>query len=355
MSKHQVFLVHGMGNFEKGWSASVKQLIVDCFARYPQLARDRYIDNFEFKEITYADVFESWRQQWKKDAAAAAKVVTALGLDGHAAARLVELASAPTGNRFWQTHVLDVVMYRFLMPLTEEVRRSVQAQIVGHIDHFPVNARPAYSVIAHSLGTAVSYETFHAMLTDPGGLPIAYRPVNVFAVANVSKSLWNRGGTCYPPEMGPSLSDHDGLCLRFANFSHALDPFSNFERFDPPPPSWFGTTAPPAAVYRSVELPAGDIQDFNVHGFEHYLGHPDVHVPLLRTLTKFDDLITDAEHEQAVAEWRKKLLTTKLRNQAQAELRKLLTGGSTGFGPEIESLLALRESILRLGKPDGES
>ena len=355
MAKHQIFLVHGMGNFEPGWSAGIKQQIIDTFGKYPKLAANHYVDNFEFKEINYDKVFENWRQQWKNDANKAAGALTALGLDGGAADNLVKLAQAPTGNSFWQTHVLDVVMYRYLMPLTEEVRRVVQEQIVGHIDRFPANARPSFSVIAHSLGTAVTYETFHAMLTDPGGLPIGYRPVNFFAIANVIRPLWNRGGTCYPPEMGPNLADHVGLCFHFGNYHHALDPFCHVDPFTPPEPSWFDPVVPVDEVYHDTEICAQDIQYFNVHAMEHYLSHPDVHVPILRQLVKWDGVITAQEHQAALVEWRKATLTGQALTQTNSALNNLLVGSTSGFAAEIDAFLKFRNAVLIASKKDGES
>jgi len=102
-------------------------------------------------------------------------------------------------------------------------------------------------------------------------------------------------------------------------------------------------------------LPADDIQDLNVHAFEHYLGHPDVHVPILRLLTGFPSLISDDEQAAAVAEWRRHRLVDQLRAQVQARLEGMRTGPTPGFGPEIVSLLAFREAVLQRGKPAGES
>jgi len=355
MAKHQIILIHGMGNFEAGWSGDAQKILVDKMNSYDNVKQGNFAAGFEFKEVTYSDVFEAWRQQWKTDAQAAAKSLTDLKLDSGAAEKLVGLAALPTGDDFWRTHVLDVVMYRYLMPLTEAVRRSVQTQIVGHIDSFPVNDRPRYSVVAHSLGTAVMYETYHAMLTDPGGLPGAYRPENFFAVSNVIKPLWNRGGTCYPLSLGPNLSDADGLCYRWGNFGHALDPFCNFDRFDPPDSSWFASSGPADAVYKNIVLPAEAIQNWNIHALEHYLGHPSVHVPLIRMLTAFDDIISDAELNDAATAWQNAALSEIERQATQAFLDKLNAPGSAGFVNEIDSILAFRDRVVKSGPTDGES
>src|SRR5215467_11975897 len=104
MAKHQVFLVHGMGNFEPGWSAGIQQKIRDTFADYKRLKDGGFASAFEFKEITYNRVFEKWREQWRDDAAAAAAAIGPNLLDQGVAKNLIEAAKAPTGTSFWQTH-----------------------------------------------------------------------------------------------------------------------------------------------------------------------------------------------------------------------------------------------------------
>jgi hypothetical protein len=240
------------------------------------------------------------------------------------------------------------------------VCRSVQNQILGHLRSFPPDDLPPYSVIAHSLGTAVVYETFHAMLTngaDGQSAPLgtALRPNNVFMVANTAKLLWNRGGSAYPPLMGPNLANGDGLCFRFAGFRHALDPVPAVDRFDPPN-TWFAPSAPRDAVYDDVKLPAEDVMQANVHAFEHYLSHPLVHVPILRALTGFDAGVQPDELDTAVAAWRDRSLTGQALTDARTSLEKLMLQRATAsFGQEIAMLIALRRLAADAELRDGES
>ncbi|MFO1337107.1 MAG: hypothetical protein U1F53_02550 [Burkholderiaceae bacterium] len=360
MSKHQVFLVHGMGDFELGWSEAVRGRIVEAFNNYPKLRDNGFADAFEFKEITYNPVFEGWRDQWRADAEAAAGALAATGLSSKAADTLIKGAASPAGSSFWQTHVLDVVGFRFLMPIAQTVYRSVQSQILGHLKSFPPDDVPPYSVIAHSLGTAVAYETFHAMLTngaDGQSAPLgtAFRPNNMFMVANTAKLLWNRGGSAYPAMMGPNLANGDGLSFYFASFRHALDPVPNVDRFDPPA-SWFAPTAPKDAVYADVVLPEGDLQQLNVHSFEHYLSHPMVHVPILRQLVGFDSVVSDAEMKAQLKLWREASLANQALAEAKSQLKDLLLARATeGWAKEIDMLLALRALVLASKVKDGES
>jgi hypothetical protein len=359
MAKHQVFLVHGMGNFEPGWSAVIRQKITDAFSAYKRLKEGGFASAFEFKEITYNRVFESWREQWRTDAAALAAAIGPNLLNQGVAKDLIAAAKAPTGTSFWQTHVLDVVMYRCLLPVTEAVCRSVQEQILGHLQSFPVGDRPPYSVIAHSLGTAVVYETFHAMLTSavgPDGLKLgsAFYPTNVFMISNVAKALWNRGGDLYTPDLGPNLTIGQGLCRFFGNYRHSLDPFSSFDPFVPTD-NWFAPTAPRGEVYEEVTLRADDMQEINIHSLEHYLGHPDVHAPILRTLVGWPDCISPADQNDALAEWRQKTLKKKALSDAQSQMKALLIKATDDWVSEVPMLQKLRELLLAQDSRDGES
>lgn len=357
MANHQVFLVHGMGNFETGWSEAVRKRLTDAFKLYPKLNDNGFLNDIDFKEITYNDSFEEWRQQWKQDAEAAAASLTAVQADSQAVKNLISAAGAPGADSFLASHVLDVVAFRFLGPIAQTVCRSVQSQILGHLRSFPANDVPRYSIVAHSLGTSVVYESFQAMLTqsvDGSQLTPAFRPENVFMLANTAKLLWNKGGSAYPAVMSPDLMDNRGLCFRFANFRHALDPVPAVDRFNPPD-DWFSPTAPKANVFRDDIIPADDIQDINVHAFEHYLSHPIVHAPILRTLTGFDNGISKAEFDESVKNWRAQRLAVQKLNKAKAQLQQLGVKATQDWAREIDMFKAIRQLVSASTMRDGES
>lgn len=349
MAKHQIFLVHGMGDFEPGWSAGIEQQLRDLFQKYPTARL--FADRFGYKEINYNRVFEKWRQQWKSDASALLSTLQDAKLDAAVAQRLLTLAGSAGGASFWQTHVLDVVLYRFLRAVAEEVWREVQTQILAHLTSF--QDRPNYSIVCHSLGTAVAYETLHAMITDSPPLPFGARPVNFIAVSNTARLLWNRGGDPYPVAMGPSFSDDRGMCLSFFNLRHALDPVCNVTPFHAPPDRWFPEPAMRDEVYIDVELAAADIRQANIHAMEHYLSHPDVHAPVLRRLTKTRLAVSAAEQQAAVAEWRATALKGAARSKATQALGALAVQASSNWLAELDMLYALRDRIA--AGADGEN
>jgi hypothetical protein len=349
MPKHQIFLVHGIGNYEPGWSGRLEKQFRGLFEQYPSLKNDRIGDAFDFKEVTYSQVFEKWQQQWRDDAnSLAGKLV---GLELGSAQKLIQLGGAPAGDKFWQTHVLDVVMYRFLMAVTQEVCLEVQSQILGHLRSF--SDPPLYSIVAHSLGTAVAYESMHALVNGTPVLPSTFRPVNFCALANTARLLWGRGGDEYTSKLGPSFMEDAGMCVWFFDAGHKLDPVWQVKPFHKPPTSWFPHPGSAAEVYTHCELPVADVQDLNVHAFEHYLGHPSIHVPILRALAGFDGAISKQEETAALQAWRKKTLPATALKKAQTSLQALLTGSSEDWKKEVQMLLDLRKLIGN--QADGET
>ena len=120
-----------------------------------------------------------------------------------------------------------------------------------------------------------------------------------------------------------------------------------------PPASWFKTQAPREDVYADITLRAADVQDENVHAFEHYLSHPAVHVHMLRRLTR-PSFITQDEHNAALREWRDNTLPAQQLAAAKAKLKGLVTGLGADWSSRIAVLQAVREIALNSKLKGGE-
>lgn len=359
MAKHQIFLIHGMGNYDNGWSLLMQEEIRKSFAAYRKLDALAMVDRFDLVEILYDDVFEKWRRMWKEDAAAAAGALSLLGLDSGVAGKLVSLAQSTEGDDFFRTHVLDVVLYRYVKQFQEEVNQNLRRKILDHLNAFPKGDLPQWSAVAHSLGTAVLHNTLHGMFTHPVDgvlLGDAYMPAYLFMIANVGKVLWNLGGDFYSSKVKPHPTETMGLCWRYCNFHHELDPFVRVDPFNPPK-SWFPEHVARERVFADVEIPKQDIQDLNVHGLTHYWTYPPVHVEILRTVTGVPELISDAERNTALAKWRKHTLAKKALNEAQDELRRLSKMKTDGWAEVVQRLFEFRDAVLEDGidKREGET
>lgn len=359
MAKHQVFVVHGMGNYSKDWSLDAQRTLTAAFSQYTLVKQLGLTNQFEFVEINYDPIFEEIRQQWKSNASTASVALAAAGLASSAANRLVELANGASGDDFWRTHALDVVLYRFMKPISERITQSVRLQILERLRAFPQNDPHTWSILGHSLGTAVVNDTLHAMFTQPVDgvlLGDSFKPDFVFMVANVAKLLWNRGGDFYSSRVRPHTVDSLGMCWRYCNFRHELDPFARVDPFDPPL-HWFPeglTPAQRATFYANVVIESKDVQDINVHGLNHYLSHPAVHSVLINTLLGFEAVLP-ADINKALVPWRQSRLSGTALNLTKGKLAALSPTPAQDWTRIVDMLTAFRTLVRNESTlPEGE-
>lgn len=348
MSKTIIFFVHGMGSYEDTWATGVKDQFKSLFAVYPGAASE--VDGFQLDSIWYDDVFEKWRTQWKEDAAKAAKAATQLGLDSGMAEELLRLAGSTSGDQFLKTHVLDVVLYRFVKQIRTEVQDRVASQILSRLDAAQGQDLTRWAVVAHSLGTSVMHDSLQAMFTGTPARPAlswSYSPWYLFMVANVGRVLWP-DGNFYRSEVRPHAADYKGMCYHYGNFRHALDPIPQVEPFHPPAPGWLPAGQKPDTLYTDVEIDASDVQELNVHSLSHYLSHPDVHIPILRTLC-WQTVVTPAQQAKALKEWRSKRLQGQLLGDAKGRLEALQVQAGATLVHMLRRLFALRLMALADG------
>jgi hypothetical protein len=348
-----------MGSYAKDWSLDAKQVLVDAFNQYPLSKSMGLASQIDFVELNYNDIFEEIRALWKADAAQAAGALAAVGLAQSAANRLVELADAGTRDDFLRTHALDVVMYRFMKQISERAANSVRLQVLTRLQAFPENDRPSWSILAHSLGTSVVNDALHAMFTqtaDGSVLGDRMKPDFVFMVANVAKLLWNKGGDFYSSVVRPHTVDSLGVCWKYCNFSHELDPFPRVDEFDPPQ-RWFpeGTTPAQRPIFLSdgPPIPARDVRDVNVHGLTHYLSHPFVNSEIINTLAGFT-VVTAADVRAALQKWREDSLTGDPLKTIK-DLMESNTATPSNWKKIIDMLFNIRAAVARTSKlKDGE-
>lgn len=353
---HHIFLIHGMGDFKDKWSEagdpSIQAQLKGFFKAYKDT--EPVAEEFEIHEVNYNTVFEKWREIWKKNSSSAAAAATALGITEGSATDLIKLAGAPAGDGFLRTHVLDVALYRLCRQISDEVMLTV----INTVGKVYAQGRKAdktfrYSLIAHSLGTVVAYEAFHANLSGKKPLPPSSRPDNVFMIANTAAALWQRGPDIYLPDVAPNLASDKGWCFRMANFGHRLDPVARLRPFDPPT-TWFDPGMKDR-TYLDVWLKESDVQELNVHSLTHYLGHPSVHIPILRHLVSSNAISKDVE-AQAIEDWRKKR-DDIFKHQAEQTLGVLLLKLSPNLLDQLALVQSFRDLALKSQSksPDGDA
>lgn len=286
MPKHVIFLVHGMGDTNPGWSTPIQNLIKKKYNLYRVATRQKFDSTFNFREINYNHVFISHIEKWKENATAVTRVLEASGIDSDLLKTLMKFSSGTANKDFASTHILDVILYRYMKGIKSQVIAHVSEQLVAKLNES--GTVPDYSIICHSLGTAVMHDVMQTNLTtDHFPLSTAYGLPRVYmTLANVSRVLEDTDTNVYTSAVRPELVDRNRLygCNQFINVAHSLDPFTKVKTFRP---SWKKGANQPLNnlrydAYQSFNI--SGLTGFNPHDFMHYLENPKTHVALFRNL-----------------------------------------------------------------------
>jgi hypothetical protein len=299
MAKHVIFLVHGMGDFAEGWSTPVQKQISDSYAAYGIAKHLPFNDFFVFQEITYNDRFDALRKQWRDDSGAVLEVLKKGGLDSSAVGKLSKAAAAAGAeDQFLSSHVIDVLLYRFVPMVAEEARTIVAKRILDTLLATDID-KPRWSIVAHSLGTAVTHDSLHALFTQGvGGQTLIGKTQAqvVMMIANVSRLLEEAKVDVYKSAVSPGTAN--SVCRHYVNAKHDWDPIPRPKEFKPMD-DWPDVMTRKEGRYAAVTINA--FQNKNIHGFSHYLSNPKVHVALFRRLLPMEGAISDDELGTAIA------------------------------------------------------
>lgn len=276
--KQLVFLVHGMGRHADGplskpqrvtWSAEVQKSLLAAAKAYPQLS----VADLVFCPIVYDDVFQSHVKNW----AALSKA-----LAGTPFASLTGWMTGAADPSFLWESIGDVALYRLFDEVRQHVLTHVARQIADVVDEHK-NVPVEYSVIAHSLGTAVAHDALQKLATvgiDGNHALRAgqFQCSNFFAIANVSRLVWATDERFYdetrvrPQNCG--LAAEQCAVKHYVTFRHVADPIPSVVRFVRK--SWDNS--------RFWTFNLRHYRAPNVHGFTHYLESPQVSHVILACL-----------------------------------------------------------------------
>ena len=300
---HPLFIMHGMGRHVPDWAESTVALLHSLPDRYGYAwfeANGALEEHVDAVPIDYDDVFDHYLQQWGTSAEELGAQAGDHGVDIGSILGWLEGADETEENFFW-THVVDVVLYRFFSIVTAEVRLRVRSQIAAELERQGENGGIVQaSVLAHSLGTSVAHDSLALLGTQPveseNGPNYSFmlgnhRFANVFMCANVGRVLETHPkvyqSVVRPPGSGPSYVD------AYFNFRHRYDPFPMVRPFGPV--GWNPILFRERGDFEKV-------RQFNVHGLEHYLEDPRVHIPILRA-TVGEWSVTPAQEQSAIAQY----------------------------------------------------
>ncbi|MDB4222943.1 hypothetical protein N9850_04160 [Granulosicoccus sp.] len=295
MTKHTLFLLHGMGDHQsKQWSEDVWNKLVECSNRYKHFettkALDAYAEPFPIEYDTY---IRNALSRWDAQATSFGEFVESNNVGTADSLDWLSGVGADDVD-FKISHIADVIVCRYFPLEYGQIRANVQLEIFKEIrEKRNRNSSAKFSVMAHSLGTSVA----HDALATLGSATKIGDDVNTFStenfrfhsihmLANVSRLL-EQTPKAYESVVRPGASStRNRYCNRMYCHDHELDPFTKPKPFDPV--TW-------GSGFRMSKL--NHYRGWNIHGWLHYLDNPRVHIPLLKSITKTTAISPKQERE----------------------------------------------------------
>ena len=347
MTRHILFFIHGMGKHRPGWSDAAWKSLRDAYQLYDELHEFPFDQHFERHEIVFDNVFEWYRERWREDAAQLNELIGVSDAAPALIERVMSLAGSLGEDRFFTTHLLDVVMYRYLSLVAQPVRVQVAKQIAKKINQ-ALNAEPQpWSVVSHSLGTSVAHDALHYLFAG-GESEIAVLSREDFApevglfVANVSRLLEQPHLRVYRSLVRPSWQRANGIFDFYLNARHIYDPFTRIKPFDPDF-DWLDEDTRDLRFARYQELRISEVLHPDVHDLAHYLDNPGVHVPFFRALFRRSSMIKQASERRETEAHRRRALDARI-----DAAREHLTRINDEMRPGVEGVIETAERFRAL-------
>lgn len=357
MVKHTLFLVHGMGVHEgTPWADEVWSKLVECSERYPHFTERKALEEYaEPVAVEYDGFIRAALRRWDRQATEFGAFARANELRFADSLDWLQGVSADDAG-FLLSHVADVVIYRFFRLEAGQIQDAVKLKIAEEVQRKQaLDADAQFSVMAHSLGTSVA----HDALAELGSAERIDGDVNTFGVenfrfdsihmlANVSRLLQTKP-KAYASVVRPGpRSTKNRYCGRMYSHRHEVDPFTKPKPFEPV--TW-------GDDFEHTTL--RHYRGWNVHGWLHYLDHPEVHVPLLKAITK-SSAVTPKQMREAVNDYPRFGGDLENLNAAQAKLAELHARAQDvdedrGLEENFEALIAMWRVVKELADVAGDT
>jgi len=317
-NKPVLIALHGMGAHTK-----------ESFQNEITSELDKAIKQFSFKDkqkldftsranleiVTYDQNFNKIRERLQKGGSDLSKLLKGLPSKDGIYKVLSKMDVNFAKNSFFNTHWLDVVLYKEYWG--EWVRNTVAEQLVRLMLKYSTAQNPHdVHLMGHSLGTAVLHDTLSELFTKDingkdgienksnGGLSAQhFKFDSIYMIANVSRLIQ---GSKHPYES--IVKPEGGICEYFANIFHKLDPITWPKKFDPrhDKEGWVSSMTYQLGFYSDIELEA--ITHYNTHAITHYLGNPKVYLDIFRSLFGSSFVPTESEIKKANTAFKNKTL-----------------------------------------------
>ncbi len=304
MTIHYLFVVHGIGSQQNGWcndpENGLTPTLKAAWQRYPSLTDlGKFDERIKIVELNYFDVYDRWIKKWgEMSDALLAGLQAEPTLNNPAIIKtLADWGKQPQDgideHNFFYTHILDVLLYRFVELIQGEIKVRVVDQLLQAVLAIPATQDYTINIIAHSLGTSVIHNALEALFTlKPyrDQLPNAFRINVLMQVADASYALASDRAQHYQSIVKPGIDVAAGVCNYQLDISHKLDLVSELMPFDPDK-NW--PDAQCVLQRRFEKIRPSRIQARDIHSLKHYFSNPTVHQALFQRLFGFDTFSTD--------------------------------------------------------------
>ena len=278
--KRVIFIVHGVGRHNAGWSQEFSKRFKallnaleedDGFERAPLVAE---LKNTTFVEVLYDDIYQQFVAVMLEREGAFIEALQFAGLKS--LAKLFTTDSAEKSAV--RDNIFDILVYRAMREHRLMTRKHVALQMMKAVRELGTD-EVEYSVVAHSMGTAVMHDTLQEMATESGsplrhGFAFSFK--NLAMVANTSALLRND----FDPReslVRPFIAVNDpGYVTSYLNFSHKFDPVAQIYSYEG------YMKGQPAKRYTYATI--SHIQEKNIHALLHYLNDPGVYIRLFNAI-----------------------------------------------------------------------
>lgn len=288
--KPVLIITHGMGTHTE---ASFKKEVVDAlqaaYGAYPSF-KDKKIEDFiDVVCVEYDSILTEHREKMAENASNIFEVLSGIPNQGNIQ-KLTTLFSgyaAKLGdNNFFNTHLVDVLLYRFTV-LGELCRIKLGLKIIEEVGK---RGGPYVHVLGHSLGTSVLHDTLATVYSkgfmENGEVkslsPKYHRLSSVHMVANVSRVLES-----FAKVESSIVNPGEGCTNYYREYRHKFDPFTWVKPFDP-------TETAPWVELEYKLMQTKRISQFNTHDVAHYIENPLVHREMMPF---FDDSFWPSKNE----------------------------------------------------------
>jgi hypothetical protein len=365
MPKHALFMVHGMGDQQKGWEKGAVKKLRNAWKDADLIDRYGTFDsNYDIKPLRYSKkIMDYWEEYRKKAQSLGAIDIT--GAPAIIKAIYKITTKEPDTDNSLLTHWTDVLLYA-----STDFNHEIPIDMAGEILEKLIKENVYnYSIIGHSMGTRVVHD---ALQRAYSGSEPAYQalgiPTVLLQAANVTNLMSFNSeefkGDKY--KVFPTNELFAGACRYLISANHKADIIASLKPFEMHQNDISNKYV--AKNFHDVELnflelyhdlSFSNIIDFiaEAHSIENYMSHPDIYVPFFnRTKYPYEEgppPISSSKHKELVKNYKTNSKIGKIKQNLKivsGELKEIPNESLSEKVKSIDNILSASEEMMGLLK-----